>query len=281
MTAAIVVILIIVIVVVALVVVAPRMGGTRLGGLGRSRRPSAGDDFADPGVRRGRHRASERTLLAEGEEIQERVEAQVARDRASTEHRFRLNGRAEANRLAAQRQPPPVPGYGPTDYGTAPAYGEPGYRRPARHRPRPCRPALRRSRLPRPALGRPALRRTRIPRRARSPRPCGRRVRPPPGRPVAGRGGLGRDRVAGGRRPRPGRAVRREPDPTPARPTAGAGSGPPGPGETPRPRPRRSTDETTASCPETAPTAINFVSDRPSASRLAPAALFCLERSCN
>jgi hypothetical protein len=125
MTAVIVVIAVVVIVVVALVV-APRMGGSQVGRLGRSRRPLAGDDARERPVRRGGRRPSERTLFAEGEEIQQRVEAQVARDRASTEHRFRLNGRAEASRLAPQGNPPVAPGY---EIGE-PGYADPGYRDP-------------------------------------------------------------------------------------------------------------------------------------------------------
>jgi hypothetical protein len=126
MTAVIVVIAVVVIVVVALVVVAPRMGGSQVGRLGRSRRPLAGDDARERPVRLGGRRPSERTLFAEGEEIQQRVEAQVARDRASTEHRFRLNGRAEASRLAPQGNPPVAPGY---EMGE-PGYADPGYRDP-------------------------------------------------------------------------------------------------------------------------------------------------------
>jgi hypothetical protein len=158
MTAVIVVIAVVVVVVVALVV-APRMGGSQVGRLGRSRRPLAGDDVRERPVRRGGRQPSERTLFAEGEEIQQRVEAQVARDRASTEHRFRLNGRAEASRLAPQGNPPVAPGYEIGEPGYAdpryrdPRMGDPGYRDP-----RVADPGYRDPRVADPGYGDPAYR---------------------------------------------------------------------------------------------------------------------------
>ena len=180
MTAVIVVIAVVVIVVVALVV-APRMGGSHVGRLGRSRRPLAGDDAGERSVRRGGRRPSERTLFAEGEEIQQRVEAQVARDRAGTEHRFRLNGRAEASRLAPQGNPPVVPGYETAEPGYAepayrdpriadPGYGAPAYRDPRRVPPvdefgRPVVPQVDEFGRPVPPVdefGRPLVGRSRV-----------------------------------------------------------------------------------------------------------------------
>jgi hypothetical protein len=128
MTTVIVVIAILAIIAAALVVAAPRMGGTHLGRLGRSRRPLAGDGAEEPRFR-GRRRRSydEHVLLREGEEIQQRVEAQVARDRASTHHRFTLNGRAVADQLAVPHDPL-TPGVGAPDHRMAdPAYADPRY----------------------------------------------------------------------------------------------------------------------------------------------------------
>ncbi len=76
--------------------------------------------------RRGRS-YDEHVLLREGEEIQQRVEAQVARDRASTRHRFTLNGRAVADQLAVPHDPL-TPGVGVPDYRVAePRYADPAY----------------------------------------------------------------------------------------------------------------------------------------------------------
>ncbi len=119
MTVVVVVVVVIIIIGVALVVVAPRMGGTRLGGLGRSRRPLGADDAGEPRGRTRHHRGSERRLHAESEKIAQRVEAQVARDRASTLRRWQEKGQAETSRLAPGSNPPVVPGYEPAGYGMA------------------------------------------------------------------------------------------------------------------------------------------------------------------
>jgi len=133
MSAAMIIIIValVAIIVAALVLAGPRIAGRRRPGQGQrsSRRPPAGERPGHTGFRGESHReAEERVLLAEGEEIQRRVEAQVARDRAGAHRRFRANGPTAANQLESRQgqdaPPPPFPG---TGYPVAePDYGHPG-----------------------------------------------------------------------------------------------------------------------------------------------------------